>query len=166
MKKTKWIAVMGLMLAIVSVLTYIEHSIPPIPFLPPNVKLGLSNIITMFCLYYLGRKEALLLAFLKSGFVFLTRGMMAGILSLSGGVLSVLVLIFLTTVFKDKISFILASVLSAIAHNVGQYAAISILMQTNIFAYYLPILIILGVVMGIITGILLKTVMPALKFVI
>lgn len=161
--KASKIALLGLMLAMVSVLSYIEHSIPPIPFLPPNVKLGLSNIVTMYCVYFIGFKEALLLAFLKSVFVSMTRGLIAGILSLSGGILSILVLILLLILFKEKISYILSSVFSAIAHNIGQFAAVSILMRTNVFYYYLPVLLIFGVFVGVVTGIMLKIVLPVLK---
>ncbi len=161
--KAKQVAFLGLMLALIFVLTYIEHLLPPIPFFPPNVKLGLSNIVTMFCVYYIGYKEAFLLAFLKSMFVFLTRGMTAGILSFSGGVLSILTLIIILFLSKNKASYLLLSIFSAIMHNMGQTAAVSILMGSMVFIYYIPILIISGVVMGIITGLILRGVLPALK---
>lgn len=159
----KKIALMGLLLAMVTVLAYIEHLIPLDAVLPPNVKLGLSNIVTMFCVYCLGWREGLILAVLKSGFVFLTRGLVAFSLSLCGGVLSVLVLILLLFFFKEKISYLLASVLAAVAHNLGQFVAISLIMQSDLFVYYLPILLIFGVILGAITGIMLRVILPALK---
>lgn len=44
----------------------------PLPALPPGVKLGLSNIAVMYCLFYMGKENAFILLVLKSLFVFLT----------------------------------------------------------------------------------------------
>lgn len=44
---------MGLMFALAMVLSYVESMIT-VPGLPPGVKLGLSNIVTMYCVFFLG----------------------------------------------------------------------------------------------------------------
>ena len=71
---------MGLLLALAMALNLAESMVPPLPVLPPGVKLGLSNLVTVYCLFYLGSGEAWGIAVLKSGFVFLTRGVTAGLL--------------------------------------------------------------------------------------
>jgi heptaprenyl diphosphate synthase len=152
-----------MMLAIILVLTALEHMLPPLPLLPPNVKLGLSNIVTMYCVFFVGRASAVTMNALKAFFVFLTRGPMAGILSLSGGMLSIGIIILLTVIFKDKISYAIVSVAGAVAHNLGQYAAVSLIMQTVYMVYYLPVLLVAGVVMGVVTGVLLKVILPVFK---
>jgi heptaprenyl diphosphate synthase len=152
-----------MMLAIILVLTALEHMLPPLPLLPPNVKLGLSNIVTMYCVFFVSRASAVTMNALKAFFVFLTRGPMAGMLSLSGGLLSIGVIILLTVIFKEKISYAVISVAGAVAHNLGQYAAVSVIMQTVYLAYYLPVLLLAGVAMGVITGVLLKVTLPVFK---
>lgn len=84
--------VTGLLFAVVLVLSAVENQVQ-IPVPAPGVKLGLSNIAVMYALFFVGKKEALLLAVLKSVFVFVTRGAVASLLSLCGGVSSVAVMV-------------------------------------------------------------------------
>ena len=51
--KTKRICFMGLMFAAAVTLSYLEGLVS-VPGLPPGVKLGLSNIVTMYCVFFLG----------------------------------------------------------------------------------------------------------------
>jgi heptaprenyl diphosphate synthase len=164
MIKTKNIALLGIMLAVVIVLTALEHMMPPIPFLPPGVKLGLSNIVIMYCVFFIGKPQSVTLAALKSLFVFLTRGAVAGILSFTGGMLSIAVIILLLYLFKERISIAAISIVGAITHNIGQLTVYSIIMNTFlVFSFYTPILIVSGVIMGIVTGTLLKLLLPLMR---
>lgn len=159
---TRRLAVLGMMLAVIVVLSVIEHSLPPIPFLPPSVRLGVSNVVTMYALFFIGNSAAFTLAMLKSLFVLFTRGGIAGLLSFCGGILSICVLVLLTAIFKDRISYLLLSIFGAISHNIGQIAAASVVLHSNIMLYYLPALLVSGVLLGTVTGILLRVAMPAL----
>ena len=76
----------ALFLAMALVLSYVENLLPALPFLPPGVKLGLSHVVIMYCLFFVGAPSAFWIALLKSLFVLLTRGMIAALLSLSGGI--------------------------------------------------------------------------------
>lgn len=154
------IAMMGLLYALALVLTGIEYLIPPLPMAPPGVKLGLANIITMYCLFFLSKKQMFLLVFLKSLFVLLIQGITAFMISLSGGLFSAAVMVLLVVIFKKKISYLIISISGAISHNIGQLVIASFLLGTNLFLYYLPLLIIAGVIMGYITGIALKILIP------
>ena len=62
----KQIAVMGMLTALSSALSFLEWLLPPVPGLPPGVKLGLANVVVMFTAFSLGRKNAYTLSLLKS----------------------------------------------------------------------------------------------------
>ncbi|MCL2772084.1 MAG: Gx transporter family protein [Oscillospiraceae bacterium] len=164
-QKIKRVAFTGLMLAIIIVLSAVEQMLPPLPMLPPTMKLGLSNIITMYCVFFVSRTQAVMLNAAKSFFVLLTRGPIAAALSFCGGMVSIGVIIVLIVIFREKISYLAVSVFGAIAHNIGQFAAVSVILYSpNIgyyYLYYLPVLLVSGIIMGIITGTLLRVVMPA-----
>lgn len=163
MSRTKYITYMAMLLTLIVVLSIFESMLPPFPFLPVGVKIGLANVVTMFTLFFIGKKQAFMLTVLKAVFVGITRGFTAGLLSLSGGLLSVAILILLLFVFGSKISYLCLSISGAIMHNVGQLVAVSLLMHNFYSLYYLPVLIASGVLMGSITGVLLKTVLPVLS---
>ena len=155
-------AFMSLMLAAAVMLTALESLLPPLPFAPPGIRLGLANVVTMYVLFFIGKKHAFMLIILKSVFVVLTRGVLAGALSISGGVLSVSVIILLSFASK-KTSYILLSAAGAMSFNFGQFAAASLILSTNILAIYWPLVIILGVVLGSTTGKILEIVIPHLS---
>ena len=154
---------LALLFALSVVLMILEGFIPPIPTLPPGVKMGLSNIIIMYCLFYIGNTQAFTLLILKSIFVLITRGITAFFLSFSGGLLSIIIIILILLLKKIKLSYIMISISGSIAHNVAQIVISSLLLESNAVYYYLPILIISGVLMGTITGIILKITIPAIK---
>lgn len=153
---------MGLLFAVAIVLSYLESLIPPIASLPAGIKLGLSNIATMYCLVYVGAAPALLLALLKGGFAFLLRGGVAGLLSVCGGLFSVAVMALENKLIKSA-SYALISVSGAVSHNLAQLACASLVLYSGGVWLYAPILVISGVVMGLITGLLLKLTFPAIS---
>ena len=136
------------------VLTTVESlMIAPLPF---YAKPGLANIVVMFCAFSIGRSHAVSLNVLKSIFVLITRGPVAGLLSLGGGLLSVVIIILFK---KSKMSYSIISVIAACAHNLGQLATAAILLSTLYVLYYLPLLVISSIIMGLLTGTLLKLLM-------
>lgn len=162
--RSKKIALMGLMLAMVIVLLWIERMLPPLPILPPNFKLGLSNIIVMYILFFIGRKEAITLVVLKAFFNMMIRGPIGGLLSLSGGIASILIIILMMWIFKEKVSYTVLSIAGAIFHNIGQLIVISLLFQNFLLlTLYLPMLLVVGTISGTLTGIVLKVLLPAFE---
>lgn len=162
-EKLRRLAQTAMLFAVCVVLMFVEGMIPPIPTLPPGVKLGLANIVVMYTLFFLGTRQAFAVLLLKSGFVLLTRGIVAFGMSFCGGLLSVFVLILLFRLKKINISYIIASVLSAIAHNMGQLIISSLILKTATVFYYSPVLLISGVVMGAVTGMTLRVLLPAVN---
>ena len=162
MKKIQYITTMGLFFALALVLSALEGLFPPMPFLPPGVKLGLSNIVTMYCLLYLGAGSAYAVVVLKSAFVFSTRGATGFFMSFCGGLAAVTVMVILLLPKRYPVSVFLMSVSGAVCHNLGQLA-VGVMLIGGFAAFaYLPILLISGVVMGTVTGIVMKTVLPAI----
>ena len=159
--KTRKLVNLSMLLALAIVLSIVEGMFPPLPYAIAGVKMGLSNIPVMFTLFFINPFSAFAVAFLKSVFVLLTRGFIAGILSLSGGMLSILIMIILQKIFREKISYLILSISGAVFHNIGQLIAVSVIYTSvNIFIY-LPVLLIAGVVAGVITSVLLKIIMPS-----
>lgn len=150
---------MGMLFAMAMALSFAESLLPVLPMLPPGFKLGLSNIVTMYTLFVLGTRKGFAIAVMKSFFVLLTRAPVAAFMSLCGGLLSVLCMALCSRVKWLERDYMLLSVIGALAHNFGQLLA-SVAYTSTVMFYYLPVLVVSGVVMGIITGAVLKVVMP------
>ena len=164
-KLTLRTALDGILAALALTLSFLEGMLPDAAFLPPGAKLGLANIAIMFAVISVGYADGFIIMLIKSGFVFLTRGPTAFIMSITGGTLSYIALILIIAVskrFNKDFSYAGISVICAVIHNIGQTAAASIYMSTNLITSYLPLLIVTGIISGLITGVILKTVMPSL----
>lgn len=162
--RARRVAFLGLMFSLAMVLSVLEWMLPVLPGLPPGIKLGLSNIVTMYALFFLGISDSFVLAVLKSLFVFLTRGAVAGLLSGAGGLLSVCVMLAgVKLASRRGIPYTLISVCGGIFHNLGQLLMVALLMDSAIALYYLPVMLLSGFGMGLITGILLRTLLPHLR---
>ncbi len=159
---TRKITHLAMLLALTVVLSIFESTLPS--FVPiQGVKLGLANIAVMYGLIFYGKKEAVMLNIAKAALAGVTRGATSALLSFCGGMLSIAVIILLIIIFKDKISYIILSIFGAIFHNIGQLTGVYFIMDSYSILYYLPVLIVSGVVMGSLTGILLKTLMPVIS---
>ncbi|MFU0833820.1 MAG: putative membrane protein [Oscillospiraceae bacterium] len=152
----------ALLFAAALVMTIVEYQVP-IPMPVPGIKLGLSNIVVMYSLFFLHKRDAIMLAVLKSLFVFLTRGFIAGLLSFSGGILSILVMILCMEIFREKISYLMISIVGAVFHNFGQIAVVSLLYTNLLLWSYFPVLLVSAVITGSATSTLLRITLPALK---
>ena len=162
-QNTKKITQVSMLLALVITLQALELFLPPLPGLPPGVKLGLSNITIMYALFFMNKSEALLLVLLKSLFALLTRGTYAALFSFSGGLFALLTMIILIYIFNDKISLLMKSIAGAIAHNLAQLTIASLLVNSLLVFSYLPVLIISGIFMGTITATLLRVTLPLFR---
>jgi heptaprenyl diphosphate synthase len=69
----------------------------------------------------------------------------------------------LLAVFRQKISYLLASISGAVFHNIGQFLAICLIYTNMNLWVYLPVLIISGIAAGILTAALLRFVIPVLR---
>ncbi len=161
--RTKKMVLTGLLFAIALVLSLVENSLPQLAIPVPGVKLGLSNIAVMYTLFFVGAGQAFSIAVLKALFVLLTRGTVAALLSLLGGLLSVAIMLVLLFIFKEKISYLIISIAGSVFHNVGQFIGISFIYTSMGLWAYLPVLLIAGIIAGIATSTLLRFILPAFK---
>lgn len=157
------VALTGILSAEAIALSALEMLIPPVPFLPPGAKPGFSNIVTMFAAREYGFSGAIPVALIKSLFVLITRGPSAFLMSVCGGLLSAAVMCLCFRFNRRALGIIGISVLSSAAHNLGQLGAACLLTATPQLYTYLPALTLFAVGMGIITGILLAAILPALE---
>lgn len=158
-EKIKRITFTALMTAMAVVLSFVESLLPTAYFMPPGSKLGLSNIPVMFSASKLSVAETLLIVVAKSTFVFITRGFTAFCMSLAGGILSGLCMIFIFRKTKG-FGYMGIGVLSALCHNAGQLIVSFFLVQTTAIIGYAPVLLVASVFTGILTGTVLKISMP------
>lgn len=157
------VALLAILCALALSLGFLESMIPPMPFFPPGAKPGLSNIITMFAAGNLGFPAAAAIALVKGLFAFVTRGVTAGIMSLSGGLLSALAMFLLMRYANKILGMVGISVICAVIHNIGQLAAAVFITGTADVIYYAPVLAVFGVITGALTGVILGSVMPSLE---
>ena len=159
--KTQDIALSGLLFALAMALSFVEGTLV-IPGLMPGMKLGLANIVVMYALFFMGGKQALVLDLLKALFVFLVSGWTAGFLSLCGGLFSLLVMWVLYYHFPVQPAWFILSVCGALAHNVGQLLGASVILSSAMSLYYAPVMLVFGLIMGSLTSITLRALLPAL----
>lgn len=159
-KKSVRVAFTGVLIALSFVLARLEALIPPFTGIP-GVKPGLANITTMASAYLLGWPYAVCVSLFRiilSGFTF--NGLFSMLYSLAGGFLSLIVMLLLKR--SGKLSLITISMLSGVAHNIGQtFVALIVLGRAAL--YYLPLLLVSGCVAGCITGLLCALLLKSLN---
>jgi len=149
--KTKRLVTLGLLTAIALTIFMLEAQIPPIVPMP-GVKLGLSNIVTVFAVFVLGWKEGCMVLFARIFLGAVFAGNFSTILySLAGGSLAIAVTILLKLVLKPKQLFV-AGVFGAVAHSIGQMAAAILISGTPQLIVYLPVMVAISIVTGLFTG--------------
>ena len=149
--KTKKIAVLALSIALAMILSFVESQIPAFVAIP-GVKIGLANIAVVFVLYKLGWKEAVLISLVRVFMVSVLFGTAVSLFySVAGAVLSLtgMVLLKKTGLF----STVAVSVTGGVLHNIGQILMACLLLETNVIVYYLPFLILSGVIAGVVIGV-------------
>ena len=145
------VAYFGVFTALALIFSYVE-SLIPFQFGIPGVKLGLANLIIVIALYKMLLFEVFLLSIVRillSGFIF---GNYFSILySLAGGLLSLAVMALLKKL--GGFSVIGISVAGGVFHNVGQLLTAMVVVETFSVIYYVPVLLVAGVITGFLIGI-------------
>ena len=143
-------AYFGVFTALALIFSYIETLIP-IQFGVPGIKLGLANLIIVIVLYRTGWREALLLSVVRvvlAGFIF--GNLFSIVYSLAGGIFSLAVMALLKR--TDRFSVIGISIAGGVCHNIGQLIVAMVVVETYQVGYYLPVLLIAGVITGAVIG--------------
>ncbi len=149
--KTKKITSMALLTAVALTIFLVEAQIPlPIPL--PGVKLGLANIVTVFAVFALGRREAAAILFCRIFLGAVFSGNFGSILySAAGGSCAMALTCGLKRVLTCKQLWV-AGILGALAHSLGQMAAAVALTGTPGLLLYRPALCACSMAAGCLTG--------------
>lgn len=152
---------LSMFLAIMIVLSLLE-SLIPISFIP-GFKIGLCNIIILIILYIYSYKDAMYVSILR---IFIISVFRTGLFStyfffsLGGTILSI---IMMNIFKKTKLSMIGVSIVGSIFHGIGQILVGIIILHNIHLLYYLPYLIILSIITGMIIGIISKNILSNMK---
>lgn len=148
---TKRITLIAMLTAFALTIFIVEAQIPPLVPIP-GIKLGLANIITLFAIMTIGRKDAFIIMILRVilGSVF-AGNMMSCLYSLAGGLVCFAAMALTRNIFKQNMIWCI-SIIGAIGHNIGQILVAIALTNTIQIAWYLPVLIISAVMTGLFTG--------------
>lgn len=145
------VAYFGVFTALALIFSYVE-SLIPINFGIPGIKLGLANLIIIIALYKMSVKEAYVLSVVRvvlAGFMF--GNLFSIIYSLAGGLLSLTVMALLKR--SDKFSLFGISMAGGVFHNVGQLIVAILVMENLNIVYYMPVLLISGLITGLVIGV-------------
>lgn len=148
---SKKIAYMALFVALALIFSYVEALIP-IDFGIPGIKLGIANVVSVISLSLFGFFETLIIVILRvviSGFLF--GNLYSIIYSLAGGIFSVLLMVALKKTKKFSVYGI--SMGGGVTHNLGQLIVATLTINQLRLAFYGPILIISGLIMGWLIGV-------------
>ena len=153
MKKTNKMIFLSLLVSIGLAVSIIETSIPlPIPV--PGARLGLSNIVILVSLVIFGYKDAFIVSILKSIVLMLVTGSITSfIYSISGAILSTIVMVIAYKYFSNIFSLVGVSILGALAHNTAQITVATLIMSNMKIFFYLPVLLLMSLFTGYFVGI-------------
>ena len=148
----KWVALYGMLISLAFIFSYIEAVIP-IPIPVPGVKLGLANLVSIVGLYTVGIKGTIAVSLVRIVLVGFTFGNLSSMIySLAGGTVSLIFMILLKK--TGKFSQVGVSIMGGIGHNIGQLTAAALITETAGVFYYLPFLMVAGVIAGAVIGLL------------
>ena len=149
--ETKNLTRMALLTAIALTIFMVEAQIPALVPVP-GVKLGLSNIVTVFAVFAMGPKDAAAILFARIFLGAIFAGNFSTIFySAAGGFCAILMTILLRKILTRKQLWV-AGVCGAIAHSIGQMAMAIALLETPGLIAYLPIMIVASIISGTFTG--------------
>ena len=149
--KTKKLTVMAMLTAIALTIFMVEAQIPALVPVP-GVKLGLSNIVTVFAVFALGPKDAAAILFARIFMGAVFAGNFSTIFySGAGGLCAIVVTIGLRKILtKDQLW--VAGALGAVGHSIGQMAMAVLITGTPGLVAYLPVMIVCSIITGLFTG--------------
>lgn len=155
------VALDGILVALAMIFSYIETFIP-FNFGVPGIKLGLANLVVLLGLTFLPAVDVLLISVVRIVLSSLLFGNVMSLwYSLAGGLLSFLCMWLLTK--REGYSIIGISMVGGVMHNVGQVITAAIIVRTIQLTWYLPVLLVAGLVTGLIIGSLARLLMPRVQ---
>ncbi len=158
---SKKIAYSSMLVALAMIFSYVEALIP-FSFGVPGIKLGLANLVVVIGLFFLRPLQVfgiLITRIVLAAFLF---GNMASLLySLAGGTVSFCMMLLLK---KCKgFSIVGISMAGGVSHNIGQLIVAALVVENIYVFYYMPALLVAGLITGMLIGIVGRRVCGYLK---
>ena len=164
------LAAIGMLSALALVLSFLESLIPFQPGLP-GIKLGLANLVIVFALYRMNVHSALLIntvRILLAGLLF--SGLFGLLYSAAGAAASLTAMTLLLQINRKReqvgksilFSIFGVSMTGGVFHNLGQLLVAILFLSSLNLIYYLPVMIISGIVMGLINGMIARLLLQKL----
>lgn len=142
----------------------IIESLIPFAVAIPGAKLGLGNMMVLTCIYLFSAKDAWTLIILKTILTaFILGSFSTFMFSLFGAIGSFMIMLLMIRLGRGSFSLMGISVMGGVAHNLGQLAAASIVLGTTKIFYYLPFLLVSGVITGIFVGLASRHLIASLE---
>jgi len=158
------VTLIGLLGAAAMVLSWLENTLPPLPV--AGARLGLANVAVTAAIALLGAPSGAAVGGIKVAFAFLTRGATAALMACGGTLCAVFVTVLLLPLYRrERLTFVGVSVAASAAHSLGQLGAASLLLGGAVAAYA-PLLLLVSLPTGIVTGLLLNITVDRLRSVL
>ena len=142
---TKKLTISALLVALAMILSYVEVLIP-FNFGIPGIKLGLANLVVVVALYLLNARQALMISVVRILLVSFTFGNMAALL------------------YSIKcLSTMSVSVAVGISHYIGQILVAVFVVKNLNLLFYLPVLMIAGIITGLLIGLVAGLIIPSVR---
>lgn len=164
------LAAIGMLSALALVLSFLESLIPFQPGLP-GIKLGLANLVIVFALYRMNVHSALLINTVRILLASLLFSGLFGLLySAAGAAASLAAMTLLLQINRKReqvgksilFSIFGVSMTGGVFHNLGQLLVAILFLSSLNLIYYLPVMIISGIVMGLINGMIARLLLQKL----
>lgn len=149
--KTQRLVLSALLAAVSLVIFMVELQIPPLTPIP-GIKLGLSNVITLFVLSLKSSaiRDAAIILFIRILLSALIIGQpMMLFYSITGGGFAMIGMFLASRLFNN---IPIISVTGAVFHNIAQILTACFIFGSASVLFYLPVLILSGILSGILTG--------------
>ena len=142
---------LSLLTAVALIIFIVEAQLPPLTAVP-GVKMGLANIVTLAVLYLYRPRDALAVLIVRVVLGSIFSGQMTTLFfSLGGGLLCFMVCVMLQRFFPLRRLWVL-SMIGAVFHNIGQIIVAIAVTSTPEIVWYLPVLLLSGLISGCFTG--------------
>ncbi len=158
---TRKIAYSAMMVALAMIFSYVEALIP-FSFGIPGMKLGLANLIVVIGLFFLEPLQVFGILIARIVLVAFMFGNMSSLVySLVGGSFSFCVMLLLKRC--KGFSMIGISMAGGVSHNVGQLVVAACVVENLHVFYYMPVLLVVGLLSGMLIGMVARQTMPYLR---
>ena len=142
---------LSLLATIALIIFIVEAQLPPLTAVP-GVKMGLANIVTLTVLYLYRPRDTLAVLIVRVVLGSIFSGQMTTLFfSLGGGLLCFAVCVLLQRFFPLRRLWML-SMIGAVFHNIGQIIIAIVVTSTPEIVWYLPVLLLSGLISGCFTG--------------